>query len=75
MSNLAYGGVALIIGLAVWGIAIAMMVLSIIFMIKVPKKLEGIERQLQIANSMKAEQMHKEALGSSVPTNSNCNED
>ncbi len=41
---------------------LAMMILSIIFIIKVPKFLEGIEKQLQISNSLRAEQMHKEAL-------------
>ena len=47
-----------------------MMILSIIFIIKVPKFLEGIEKQLQISNSLRAEQMHKEALKDADPSDS-----
>lgn len=66
----AASGLALLIVIAVWGLAIAMMILSIMFVIKVPKYLEGIEKQLQISNSLKAEQMHKEALKDADPADS-----
>lgn len=66
----AASGLALLIVIAVWGLAIAMMILSIMFVIKVPKYLEGIEKQLQISNSLKAEQMHKEALKDADPVDS-----
>lgn len=68
----AYGasGIALLIVVVIWGIAIAMMVLSIKFLINVPKILEGIEKQLQISNSLKAEQMYKDALTDADPSES-----
>ena len=60
MEAAALGGVAIIFVLIVWGIALAMMVLSIIFIIKVPKYLEGIERELKNANALRAERLRKE---------------
>lgn len=66
----AASGIAILFVIIVWGLAIAMMVLSVIFVIKVPKYLEGIEKQLQISNSLKAEQMHKEALKDADPSDS-----
>lgn len=66
----AASGIAMLFVIIVWGLAIAMMVLSVIFVIKVPKYLEGIEKQLQISNSLKAEQMHKEALKDADPSDS-----
>ena len=63
----AFSGIALLFAVAVWIIAIAIMVLTIKFLINVPKTLEGIEKQLQISNSLKAEQMHQEALKDADP--------
>lgn len=66
----AFSGIALLFVVAVWVIAIAIMVLTVKFLINVPKTLEGIEKQLQISNSLKAEQMHKEALKDADPSES-----
>ena len=66
----ALGGIAVLFIIAIWGLALAMMILSIIFIIKVPKFLEGIEKQLQLSNSLRAEQMHKEALKDADPSDS-----
>lgn len=62
MSYFAEQIIFLIIALMSWAFAIAMMVIAIIFLVKVPRRLSGIEKQLQISNSLKVEQMHKEAL-------------
>ena len=57
----ALGGVAILFVIVIWGIALAMMILSIIFIIKVPKYLEGIERELKNANTLRAERLRKES--------------
>lgn len=64
----ALSGIAIIFVIAIWGIAIAMMVLSIIFIIKVPKYLEGIERELKNANTLRAERLRKESAPAMTQT-------
>lgn len=67
----AIGGVAIIFVLVIWGIALAMMVLSIIFIIKVPKYLEGIERELKNANALRAQKLRNESAKAQTTVETN----